>query len=265
MHSRELIPVMTTFLENILDLGDGRNEAEHFATYGLKETAKDITSGFANAITTGLKEQLPNAIAKAASTGYINVDGWDRGRWMHADSEGRMSDGTFDRPSVISVVLEFKLPMKFILGHVQADVSAKDSDLRYDIKANGAVPMDDAMTFYDRRVKAFVAARLNQLIDGKIEGLLDEKIDRVYHENVDYSGVPEDADHHPVSIGSPAGIKDVDVDIDRNGLKITVTMIASEGFKSRYRRASADRSALIRLASRLPKGDEIRRVILSNL
>ena len=59
MHSRALIPVMTSFLEGILDLGDGRNEAEHFATYGLKETAKNITSGFGYAITTGLKRGLP--------------------------------------------------------------------------------------------------------------------------------------------------------------------------------------------------------------
>ena len=262
MHSRALIPVMTTFLKSILDLGDGRNEAEHFATYGLKETAKNITSGFGYAITSGLKKQLPEAIAKAASTGYIDVDERGYGKWS---AEGGEYTGEFARPTAIFVVLKFKLPMKFILEQVQADVSAQDSDLRYDIKANGAVPMDDALTLHDRIVEAFVASRLNQLIDGKIEQLINEKIEAVYDENVDLDRVPEDAELSHQGIGSPAGIKDLLVDVSRQGIEITVTLIASEGFKSPYRRASADRSALIRLASRLPKGDETRRAILSSL
>ena len=262
MHSRALIPVMTTFLESILDLGDGRNEAEHFATYGLKETAKNITSGFGYAITSGLKKQLPAAIAKAASTGYIDVDERGYGKWS---AEGGEYTGEFARPTAIFVVLKFKLPMKFILEQVQADVSAQDSSLRYDINEYGAEPMDDALTFHDRIVEAFVASRLNQLIDGKIQQFLDEKIEAVYDENVDLDRVPEDAELSHQGIGSPAGIKDLDVEVSRQGLEITVTMIASEGFKSLYRRASADRSALIRLASRLPKGDETRRAILSSL
>ena len=260
MHSRALIPVMTAFLENILDLGDGRNEAEHFSE-GLKGTAKDITSGFGYAITTGLKEQLPATIAKAAASGDIEVYEWGEGKVY----EGRTYIADFNRPSAISVMLEFKLPMKFILGHVQTDVSAQDSGLRYDIQRNGAKPMDDALSLHDRIVEAFVASRLNQLIDGKIEQLLDEKIAAVYDENVDYDRVPEDADVRPQSIGSPAEIKDVDLSIDRNGIKVTVTMIASEDFTGPYRTASADRSALIRLASRLPKGGETRRAILVGL
>ena len=158
------------------------------------------------------------------------------------------------------------LPMKFILEHVRSDVSAQDSSLRYDIKEYGAEQMDDALSLHYRVVEAFVASRLNLLLEGKIEQLLDEKIEAVYDENVDLDPrIAEVAELSHQSIGSPAEIKDLDVEISRQGLEITVDLIASEDFKGRHRSASSDRSALIRLASRMPKGDKTRRAILSGL